>query len=303
LKGLGLGGLDPNGAEFVHLTIEAMKLAFADREIYYGDPDFSEVPIQHLLSGEYNDHRRSLISEHAAQELNPGYVAGFEAIRTAGLQELAKNSPTENAVYEPTMAHLNEARGDTVHLDIIDRHGNIVSATPSGGWFQSSPTIPALGFSMNSRAQMMWLQPGLPSSLAPNKRPRTTLTPSIASFEGQHWLSFGTPGGDQQDQWQLAFFLRHVHHGYNLQEAIDAPMFHSEHFPSSFHPRGRAPGAMMLEAAFPEATIAELRARGHKVTVAPEWSVGRVTAASRAKSGMLKAAATPRLMQAYAIGR
>ncbi len=303
LKGFDLDGLDPEGPEFVHLVIEAQKLAFADREIYYGDPDFVDVPLDRLLSDRYNDERRGLIKQTASLELNPGSITGFEDVRRQGLAMLAENSAVESAVYEPTMAHLATERGDTVHLDIIDRFGNIVSATPSGGWLQSSPTIPALGFCLNSRAQMMWLTPGLPNSLAPNKRPRTTLTPSIAQSENGKWLSFGTPGGDQQDQWQLAFFLRHVHQGKNLQEAIDAPMFHTSHFPSSFYPRGRVPGEIMVEKSCPHATIDELRARGHKVVVAPEWSVGRVTAASRNVDGILRAAATPRLMQAYAIGR
>jgi gamma-glutamyltranspeptidase / glutathione hydrolase len=303
LKGYDLGALDPNGPEFVHLVIEAMKLAFADREIYYGDPDFCDVPLGRLLSDTYNEKRRALIDERASFDLTPGLLSGFETQHCDGLAEITANSPTENAIYEPTMAHLATERGDTVHLDIIDRWGNIVSATPSGGWLQSSPAIPALGFCMNTRAQMMWLRPNLPSSLAPNKRPRTTLTPSIAKSEKHDWLSFGTPGGDQQDQWQLGFFLRHAHHGLNLQQAIDAPMFHTSHFPSSFHPRGRALGEIMVEASFPAATIKALRDRGHKVVVAPDWSVGRITAASRSASGLLKAAATPRLMQAYAIGR
>jgi gamma-glutamyltranspeptidase/glutathione hydrolase len=303
LKGHDLAALDPNGAEFVHLTVEAMKLAFADREIYYGDPNFCDVPMRHLLSDSYNDQRRQLIMHSALNDLVPGHVNGFEHQLSQGMAEIAQNSPTDSAIYEPTMAHLASERGDTVHLDIIDRLGNVVSATPSGGWLQSSPAIPALGFCLNTRAQMMWLRPGLPSSLAPNKRPRTTLTPSIACFEGRDWLAFGTPGGDQQDQWQLGFFLRHVHHGLNLQQAIDAPMFHSSHFPSSFYPRGRSPGEIMVEASFPKATITDLKARGHKVVVAPEWSVGRVTAASTTAGGILKAGATPRMMQAYAIGR
>jgi gamma-glutamyltranspeptidase/glutathione hydrolase len=179
----------------------------------------------------------------------------------------------------------------------------MISATPSGGWLQSSPIVPGLGFCLNSRAQMFWLKPGLPSSLAPGKRPRTTLTPSLGLYEGRPTLAFGTPGGDQQEQWQLSFFLRYAHHRMNLQEAIDQPLFHTSHFPSSFYPRTREPGSITAEANFSAEVLDALRKKGHKLTVAPEWTVGRLTAARRDASGLLRAAATPRLMQAYAVGR
>lgn len=200
------------------------------------------------------------------------------------------------------MAHLSEKRGDTVHLDVIDKWGNMVAATPSGGWLQSSPVIPGLGFPLNTRAQMFWLDEGLPTSLAPGRRPRTTLTPTLAEKDGRG-LVFGTPGGDQQDQWQLVWFLRFVHHGTDLQEGMDAALFHTMHFQGSFYPRECKPGEMMIEPAMGEDTIEALRARGHKVTVAEPWSVGRLTAALREPDGLLRAAATPRLMQAYAVGR
>jgi gamma-glutamyltranspeptidase / glutathione hydrolase len=201
------------------------------------------------------------------------------------------------------MAHLTNRRGDTVHIDVIDRWGNMVSATPSGGWLQSSPVIPELGFALNSRAQMFWLEPGLPTSLAPGRRPRTTLSPSLAAHRGRPALAFGTPGGDQQDQWQLIFFLRHVHHGLNLQECIDLPLFHTQHFQTSFYPRATLPGRLVVEETVGADTLAALRARGHDVEVAAAWSVGRLTAAKREADGLLRAAATPRLMQAYAIAR
>ncbi|NLS00532.1 gamma-glutamyltransferase family protein [Rhizobium sp. P38BS-XIX] len=303
LKGFDLGSLDPSGADFVHTVTEAMKLAFADREVYYGDPNFMRVPLETLLSEAYADERRRLMTSEASPDLRPGKVTGFEDQYALTMQMLDTPDAKSGAVYEPTMAHLTEKRGDTVHIDVIDREGNMVSVTPSGGWLQSSPIIPGLGFCLNSRAQVFWLQPGLPSSLAPGKRPRTTLTPTLASFEGRPTLAFGTPGGDQQEQWQLSFFLRHVHHGLNLQEAIDRPLFHSTHFPSSFYPRTREPGGLTAEANFGHDVLDTLRKRGHQLTVAPEWTVGRLTAARRDASGLLRAAATPRLMQAYAVGR
>ncbi|MGL5733987.1 MAG: gamma-glutamyltransferase, partial [Beijerinckiaceae bacterium] len=194
-------------------------------------------------------------------------------------------------------------RGDTVHIDVIDQEGNMIAATPSGGWLQSSPVIPELGFPLNSRAQMFWLEEGRPTSLAPGRRPRTTLTPSIAFEDGEPRLAFGTPGGDQQEQWQLPLFLRRVHHGLNLQEAIDLPLFHTAHAPSSFYPREANPGHLMIEETAGAETIAALEKRGHRIEQAAAWSVGRLTAAEKGRDGVLRAAATPRLMQAYAIGR
>ncbi|MGO8179329.1 gamma-glutamyltransferase family protein [Rhizobium leguminosarum] len=302
LKGFDLAAMDPAGADFVHTVVEAMKLAFADREVYYGDPDFSEVPIAHLLSETYAAERRKLVGADASFDLRPGIVPGFEAQHDLTMKMLGTDSKT-GAVYEPTMAHLSEKRGDTVHIDVIDRDGNMVSVTPSGGWLQSSPTVPGLGFCLNSRAQMFWLKPGLPTSLAPGKRPRTTLTPSLGLYEGRPTLAFGTPGGDQQEQWQLSFFLRYAHHKLNLQAAIDQPLFHTSHFPGSFYPRTREPGSLMAEANFGPEVLDALRRKGHKLTVADPWTIGRLTAARRDADGLLRAAATPRLMQAYAIGR
>ncbi|WP_113094104.1 gamma-glutamyltransferase family protein [Agrobacterium sp. fls2-241-TYG-188a] len=302
LKGIDIAGMDPAGTDFVHTVVEAMKLAYADREVYYGDPEFAQVPTETLLSDAYNDERRRLISSHASMELRPGLVPGFDNQRDLTLSMLGSMQGT-GAVYEPTMSHLTEKRGDTVHIDVIDREGNMVSVTPSGGWLQSSPIVPGLGFCLNSRAQMFWLQPGLPTSLEPGKRPRTTLTPSLALYEGRPTLAFGTPGGDQQDQWQLSFFLRYAHFGLNLQEAIDMPLFHTSHFPGSFYPRTRQPGNVMIETSIGQGVLDELRGRGHDVTPADPWTVGRLTAARRDADGLLRAAATPRLMQAYAVGR
>jgi gamma-glutamyltranspeptidase/glutathione hydrolase len=307
LKGFDLAALDPNGADFAHLVLEAAKLAFADREAYYGDPDFVEVPLEALLSEAYAVERRKLIGPRSSDEIRPGVLPGFEdqVARALGMVRPASGTAGGLGIGEPTMSHLKPTLkpGDTVHLDVIDRWGNMVSATPSGGWPQSSPTIPELGFALNTRAQMFWLEPGLPSSLAPGKRPRTTLTPTLALHEGRPALICGTPGGDQQDQWQLALLLRRIHHGLGLQEAIDLPLFHTVHFPSSFYPREALPGVSVIEESVGEAVIADLRARGHDLQVAPAWSAGRLTAAERRADGLLSAAATPRLMQAYAVGR
>ncbi len=302
LKGFDIAAMDPLGPEFVHTVTECAKLALADRDLFYGDPDFVEVPLETLLSDAYNDARRALIGEDSSEDLRPGTLGDSGR----GLQVLLDHSGCEAAagagVGEPTFVDLPEAVGDTVHLDVIDRHGSMVSATPSGGWLSGSPVVPELGFSLTTRGQMFWLTDGLPSGLAPGKRPRTTLSPTMASRDGTPCLAFGTPGGDQQDQWTVPVFLRHLHHGMNLQAAIDAPLFHSKHAPSSFYPRERHPGVLLIEGRFPDATRRALAARGHKVTVEGAWALGRVCAVGSA-DGLLKAAATPRFMQGYAIGR
>ncbi|MDQ3144382.1 MAG: gamma-glutamyltransferase family protein [Pseudomonadota bacterium] len=306
LKGFDVAAMGPASAEFIHTLTEAMKLAFADREVYYGDPRFMDVPLEQLLSDDYADQRRRLITQDAARDLRPGAVPGYEpqvARAMAVLDQLSKVG-LASAANEPTTAEMRSARrGDTVHIDAIDRWGNMMAAMPSGGWLQSSPVIPELGFQLNTRAQMFWLEEGLPASLAPGKRPRTTLTPTLADKGGKPYMVFGSPGGDQQEQWQLLLFLRHVHHGLNLQEAIELPMSHTGHFPSSFYPRERRPDNLTIEEGFGEAVLTDLAARGHDIERAPAWTVGRLVAASRDPDGLLHAAATPRLMQAYAAAR
>lgn len=302
LKGFALDGLDPTGPEFIHLQIECAKLAFADREKFYGDPKFSEIPIATLLSDAYNDERRKLVTEKASLDLRPGAIEGFGGVVKLRRAEGQREAVGALGAGEPTVGRFGEVRGDTVHFDIIDKAGNMVSSTPSGGWLQSSPVIPELGFCLGSRAQMFDLEENQPSSLAPGKRPRTTLSPTMALRDGEPYLAWGSPGGDQQDQWITQFFLRHVHCHLNLQEAIDAPAWHSEHFPISFWPRTARPGVLVVENRVPKATIENLRERGHIVEVGPDWSEGRLTAASRV-GVRRRAAANPRGMQGYAAGR
>jgi gamma-glutamyltranspeptidase/glutathione hydrolase len=277
-------------AEYVHTVVECAKLAFADREAFYGDPALVDVPLARLLSAEYNEERRRLVGEDASSELRPG--GGRLPTLVAAAAAVGAGEPTQLV-----------GRGDTVHLDVADRFGNLVSATPSGGWLQSSPVIPELGWPLGTRAQMFWLEEGLTSSLAPRTRPRTTLSPSLALRDGRPHLAFGTPGGDQQDQWTLHVFLRHVVFGDDLQAAIDAPSFHTDHFPSSFHPRQAKPRSLALEARWGEDVAGDLRRRGHDVQVTDPWSLGRVSAVSRDDNGLLRAGANPRGMQGYAAGR
>ncbi|MBS0642623.1 MAG: gamma-glutamyltransferase family protein [Acetobacteraceae bacterium] len=304
LNGSDLGGLDPTGAEFVHVVTEAAKLAYADREAYYGDPNFVSVPMQTLLSDDYNAQRRRLMADTASRDLRPGTVPGYTPVVDHKAEaRLALLEDDVAGTGEPTVARLGASGGDTCHIDVIDRWGNMVSATPSAGWLQSSPVIPELGFPMGSRGQMFWLQPGLPNSLEPSKRPRTTLSPSFALRDGEPWLAFGTPGGEQQDQWSVIMFLRMVHHGLGIQQAIDLPSFHSEHWPSSFWPRVARPGKLVLEGRYADTVLEDLLARGHDASKGEDWSEGRLSGARIEPDGQMHAGANPRGMQGYAVGR
>jgi gamma-glutamyltranspeptidase/glutathione hydrolase len=302
LAGFDIAAMDPEGAEFVHTVVECMKLAYADREAFYGDPDFTDVPLETLLSPAYNDERRKLISDRASMELRPGAVNGHTPWVDHEASSRAEQLTRAPGAGEPTVARLGVIGADTVHIDVIDRWGNMVSATPSGGWLQSSPAIPGLGFCLGTRGQMFWLRPGLPNSLAPGKRPRTTLSPSMALRDGKAWMAFGTPGGEQQDQWSPIFFLRRVHHKLGIQAAIDMPSFHTEHWPSSFWPRVARPGKLVLEGRFSTAVRDELERRGHLVTMGEDWSEGRLSGADLVE-GVMHAGANPRGMQGYAVGR
>ena len=289
LEGFDVAEMEHGSAELVHTVVECAKLAFADREAWYGDPAFVDVPLDLLLSKEYAAERRALIDDSASAELR----AGGEDPR---LPPPPRGGALAAGVGEPTRA------GDTCHVDVVDRAGNLVSATPSGGWLYSAPVVPGLGFPLGTRAQTFWLEEGLANSLAPGKRPRTTLSPSLAFRNGDPYLAFGTPGGDQQDQWSLVAFLHHMDFGLNLQAAIDAPCFHTNHFPSSFYPRNAHPRQIEVEGRFAQTTIDELRTRGHEVVVRDDWSLGRVSAVAR-EDDVLKGAANARGMQGYAVGR
>ncbi|MET1065150.1 MAG: gamma-glutamyltransferase [Arthrobacter sp.] len=298
--------LDPSTELGVHTILEAQKLALADREAYYGDTD---VPLEYLLSAEYCAGRRALIGERASHEFRPGSVPGREpyvpALRTHYTPPaLAGAGSAGLGVGEPTVAPNGETRGDTCHIDVVDRWGNMVSATPSGGWLQSSPAIPELGFCLGTRLQMTWLEPGTPSTLTPGKRPRTTLTPTLVLRDGTAVTALGSPGGDQQDQWQLPYLLRTIVGGYSPQQAIDAPTFHTTSMPGSFWPRTWEPGGAVVEDRLGEDVIAGLERRGHVVTRAGGWTLGRLSAVVRdPATGVLQAAANPRGAQGYAAGR
>jgi len=289
LEGFDLAAMGHNSADAIHTTIECAKLAFADRNAHYGDPDFVEVPLDRLLSERYAEERRRLVDPgKASLEDRPGDVP------RGGRRQPGPSDP--EAPWPTTHG------GDTTKCDAVDRFGNMISITPSGGWFSSSPVAPGLGFPLGTRGQMFELDPEHPNCLAPGKRPRATLTPSLVTKEGKPWMVFGTPGGDCQDQWTLQFFLNYVDFGMDLQEAIDAPTFHSEHFRNSFYPRAARPGHMAVEGRIDEAVRKALEARGHAVEVIGDWVNGQVEGIRfDAETGVISAAASPRGVS-YAMG-
>ena len=312
LKSYDLKAMGAESADFTHTIVEAAKLALADRDAWYGDPAFADIPAAALLSEEYAASRRAQIGNTASLELRPGAPGGraphfpdWKAV-----QADVKKDQYFHGLGEPTFAELpmenGVLRGDTCHIDVIDRWGNMVSATPSGGWLSSSPVIPKVGFALNTRGQMFWLEEGHPASLAPGKRPRTSLSPALALRDGKPWAAFGTPGGDQQDQWQTILFLRLANFNLNLQEAIDMPSWHTSHMLASFWPRQPQLNSLTVEGRTSPEVVRELTARGHKVTVGEAWSEGRLSIATRENNGaglLLRAAANPRGMQGYAVGR
>ncbi|HWU54167.1 MAG TPA: gamma-glutamyltransferase family protein [Rhizomicrobium sp.] len=279
LKNFDLSTLGHNSAEYIHVVLEAIKLAFADREQYYGDPDQVPVPLQALLSDEYGRLRAALVEHTANAEIRPGDPSRMGAL-------LAVEDRLGGAAWGP----------GTVHVDAMDAEGFTAAFTPSGGWIRSSEVIPSLGFPLSMRLSNCYLEPSQhPNLVAPFKRPRTTISPSLVMKDGKAWMAFGSMGGDQQDQWQLQFFLNRVVFGMPLQEAIEAPKFSSEHFPGFFAPHDFYTNRVRLEPAIGTSVLEGLKDRGHDLDIAPAWSEGFLCAAERHQdTGVLEAGCDPR---------
>jgi gamma-glutamyltranspeptidase/glutathione hydrolase len=293
LEGFDLAAMGAGSADALHVWAECAKLAFADRDALYADPRFEKVPLERLLSDSYTQERRTLVDPQQAS-----------LAQRPGLGSLPEGWPPASAEaggpVEPQALAALLGRRDTTQLVAADDAGNLVCATPSGGWLPTSPVIPELGFPIGTRAQMFALDPNHPNALAPGKRPRTTLSPSLALLPDGRRMAFGTPGGDQQDQWALHFFLSLVDFGEDdLQAAIDAPTLHSTHMPSSFHPHHAQPGGLACEERLPAAVLDELARRGHRIQRAGPWEHGRVLAVTH-RDGCFEAAASPRFQVAYA---
>lgn len=304
LEGFDLKQVGHNSADYLHVWVESAKLAFADREAYYGDPLFDAVPMDVLLSEAYTEARRHLIAERSSREMRPGDVG--QGIPTYATVDVVTDNRRALGVAAREIKDLGLGHahvGDTTHLDAVDREGNMVAATPSGGWIGTSPVIKGLGFPLGTRGQMFYLNPQRPNALAPHKRPRATLTPSLVTQQGEPFMVFGTPGGDSQEQWTLQFFLNHVVFGMNLQEALDAPTVHSIHFPSSFYPRPAYPGRVVAESRLSSSVIADLERRGHEVVKTTAWGNGKVMGIRYDKArGVMLGGVAPKGNIGYAMG-
>jgi len=247
LRGDELRRMGHNSIDYVHTVVEALKLAFADRERFYGDPRFVEVPLDRLLSAEYRERQRARIRPDRA--LDP-YGSQHEETPSPG---------------EP------QPPGDTSYVAVVDRHGNAFSATPSDVSYDT-PVIPGTGLCPSSRGSQSWSDPAHPCSVAPGKRPRLTPNPALAIAPGRFVMPFGTPGGDVQVQAMLQTLLNIVVFGMNPQAAVEAPRFATRDFPDSFEPHARIKGRLNLEGRFPESTMNALAARGHDVQQWPDWT-------------------------------
>ncbi len=307
--------LPPYGSgAYVHLLIENCKLAMADREAWYGDA--AEVPLDDLLSAAYNAERRTLVGPRASHELRPGSPGGRTprlaaharvvadepgaGLMGAGEPTVAK-SPTSPVPGEPEVSADGATRGDTCHLDIVDRWGNMISATPSGGWLQSNPVVPELGFPLGTRLQMTWLEEGLPNSLTRAAAPTTLTRPRPARRRARH----GVRHARRRPAGPVAAALlprrRPARQGARWARPPGRhrrPELAQRQLPGSFYPRGMRPGSVTVESRTAPEVVEELRRRGHDVTVGDAWSEGRLCAVARdPATGILSAAANPRGQQ------
>ncbi|MFS0715118.1 gamma-glutamyltransferase [Microbacterium sp. 2P01SA-2] len=289
--------IDPATPEGAHTIIEALKLALADRDAHFGD----DSAVAEILSPAFLTERRAQLAPEASHEWRPGSLSDRAPYRPPLVHP---DGTSVAGTGEPTVGRAGDTRGDTCHIDVVDRWGNIISVTPSGGWLQSSPTIPELGFALGTRLQMTWLDETSPAALRPGARPRTTLSPTLVMTGDRTDIAMGTPGGDQQDQWQLPMLLRMLVGGWDAQAAIDAPTLHTTAMIDSFWPRTWTPAGVVMEDRLGEEVAAGLRSRGHDVTQVGPWALGRLSAVGIDRSrGLLWAAANPRGMQGYAAGR
>jgi gamma-glutamyltranspeptidase / glutathione hydrolase len=287
LEGYDLKAAKHNSVSYIHTLVEAMKLAFADRDKFYGDPDFVKVPAAELLAKDYAGLRRSLIdADRASMEHRPG--------DPLGKAPLLPNNPQPSLTGESKVPEAERAN-DTTCVNVIDKDGNVFSATPSGAWL---PAVVAgdTGVLMGQRMQSFLLEAGHPNVLEPGKRPRVTLTPTLVMKDGKPLLALSTPGGDNQDQSLLQVLLNIIEFEMNVQEAVEAPRFQTLHLVSSFDDHRFNPGVLKIEDRIDKAILSALLSRGHKVEAVPAW--GNASAPTvimlRPDSGVIEAGADPR---------
>jgi gamma-glutamyltranspeptidase/glutathione hydrolase len=291
LEGFELKALGYNTADYIHRSVEALKLAYADRDAYYGDPKFnSDLPADILLSKSYAAERRKLIGRSASLDFIPGTINGKQP-----------RHPTEMDIAR-TKIDDELMASDTTCVDAIDKDGIVFSATPSGAW---EPSVIAgdTGIPLTERAQQFILVPGSPNELAGGKRPRVTLSPTIVLEDGKPLLALSTPGGDNQDQSLLQLLLDVVEFHMNAQAAVEAPRYQTRHLVSSFDNHAWNRGDLIIDERIPQAVGAELAARGHKVSFHSKWASGAAPVMIRVTpEGVIEAGADPygyRVAHAY----
>ena len=287
LERFDLEAMGHNTPAYIHTVAEALKLAIADRQALYGDPDYAEVPVDGLLSKGYAAERAALIDNERAAPAMPAHGdAWVHSMMSAPASPAA--APTEPVGVEPG------GEGGTTHISVIDRDGNLACATPSGGSFGKSVFFPELGFAISTRIEMFNLTDGHPNVVVPGKRPRTTLVNYIAVKDGTPVMTFGCPGGDHQAQGNLQLILNTLVFGMNPQEAIEAPRFASDSAPDSFYPHVHYPGRLSLEHGFPPETVDALSQLGHDVAGAGVCGMGATVARRDPDTGVLSTGADPR---------
>ena len=282
LEGFDLKAMGHNSPEYLHTVVEAAKLAFADRDRYYGDPKFSKISESILLSKEYAAERRKLIDpRHSSRESRPGNL--------------------EPSLGSPETGLGKSFAQDTTCVNVADRYGNVFTATPSGAWL---PSVIAgeTGIPLSTRLQTFVVTPGHPNQLAPGKRPRVTLSPTMVLKDGEPWLVMSTPGGDNQDQAMLQVLLNLIEFGMTSQEAVESPRFQTEHFYGSFANHEFTPNKLNLEARVPRETVDRLRELGHEVMVTGPWSNASAPTLIKMSGGILEGGADPRRLR-YVFGR
>lgn len=281
LEGYDLKKMGHNSAQYIHTLIETVKHTYNDRNRYYGDPRFCNVPFNRLLSAEYAAELRSKIDP---------YYANNEKM-------------WEDDLFNSGGELSSDEKGDTTHLDCVDADGFMISSSPSGGWIRSNPRVPGIGLQLSTRGQMFYMKDGHPNSLAPGKRPRSTLTPSLTFKDGKPWMAFGTPGGDNQDQWAIQVFLNVAEFGMDIQDALEASSFYSTHFRNSFQPHGADEGYLFHEP-LAAPIVNELIDRGHVMIPLEPYYNGECCAVRfNHDNGMIDGGASPKEeRQSYAMG-
>jgi gamma-glutamyltranspeptidase/glutathione hydrolase len=293
LEHVDLRALGHNSPAYIHTVTEVLKLAFADRECYYGDPAFATVPIGDLLSKDYARERMRSVG----QEASPGLPAPGQ------LPSVSPGPSTGSMALHPTsdVGQVAAAEEGTTHFAVIDGDHNMVCMTPSGGVFRKSAFVPELGCTLSTRSEMFFVDAGHPNGLQPGKRPRTTLISYLVGRDGIPLMTFGCPGGDDQAQGNLQLMLNVLVFGMNPQQAVEAPRFATQSVTNSFYPRAYYPGQLNLEDAFADEIARQLLARGHKIVRVGACGIGAVVTHRDPQSGVLMAGADPR-RPTYAIG-